>query len=305
MRARGHADGSRSEDDDIHSNHHHHHHHHHSQLAAAKSNSPQSGPRNGIINFGAHPHSSVAHTRSADSFHRHNCSPLTTSTMAVAGGANGGPRPHPLLNGDYDNDDDDVDNLPDSDFDEFDDSGEEEEDDITNASSSTTKNLLLGKQAASQSAASFSSASSSSSAASSASHRTRTSEKAGGTPTLPKSSYEPHDTDSSTARNRARRSSERDRSSYLEVEEEEEEEISEHTANSQDNEIHEIYYQEKQVAVIGRCRAMYDYTANMYDELTIQFGDIINIHDKQEDGWWLGECQGKVGIFPATYVELI
>eukprot|EP00092_Neocalanus_flemingeri_P013479 GFUD01014538.1.p2 GENE.GFUD01014538.1~~GFUD01014538.1.p2 ORF type:complete len:170 (+),score=50.72 GFUD01014538.1:37-510(+) len=77
------------------------------------------------------------------------------------------------------------------------------------------------------------------------------------------------------------------------------------THASQDNEIHEIYYQEKQVAVIGQCRAIYDYTANMYDELSIQFGDIINIHDKQEDGWWLGEIDGKIGIFPATYVENI
>ena len=83
----------------------------------------------------------------------------------------------------------------------------------------------------------------------------------------------------------------------------EEEDSEDKSPNSQDNEIHEIYYQEKQVAVIGQCRAMYDYTANMYDELTIRYGDVINIHDKQEDDWWLGECDGKVGIFPATYVE--
>ena len=54
---------------------------------------------------------------------------------------------------------------------------------------------------------------------------------------------------------------------------------------------------------IGTCRALYDYTANMYDELSIRTGDIINIHDKQADGWWLGELKGTVGIFPATYVE--
>ena len=54
---------------------------------------------------------------------------------------------------------------------------------------------------------------------------------------------------------------------------------------------------------IGQCRALYDYFANMYDELTIHVGDIINIHDKQADGWWLGELRGTVGIFPATYVE--
>ena len=66
-----------------------------------------------------------------------------------------------------------------------------------------------------------------------------------------------------------------------------------------------MYYQEKTVPSIGQCRALYDYTANMYDELTIRVGDIINIHDKQEDGWWLGELKGQVGIFPATYVEVV
>ena len=94
----------------------------------------------------------------------------------------------------------------------------------------------------------------------------------------------------------------------------------------EENECSEIYYQPNQKTIlgtvgstvnnsnsnhnttkavpsIGQCRALYDYTANMYDELTIRTGDIINIHDKQEDGWWLGELKGQVGIFPATYVE--
>jgi len=59
------------------------------------------------------------------------------------------------------------------------------------------------------------------------------------------------------------------------------------------------------VPSVGRCRALYSYAANMYDELSIQPGDVINIHDKQADGWWLGELDGTVGIFPATYVEEI
>ncbi|XP_046454593.1 uncharacterized protein LOC124202314 [Daphnia pulex] len=57
------------------------------------------------------------------------------------------------------------------------------------------------------------------------------------------------------------------------------------------------------VPSVGKCRALYSYAANMYDELSIQPGDVINIHDKQADGWWLGELSGTVGIFPATYVE--
>ncbi|XP_039280905.1 uncharacterized protein LOC111059427 isoform X2 [Nilaparvata lugens] len=53
----------------------------------------------------------------------------------------------------------------------------------------------------------------------------------------------------------------------------------------------------------NRCKALYHYAANLYDELNLTPGDVINIHEKQADGWWLGELNGTVGIFPATYVE--
>ncbi|XP_047739333.1 nostrin [Hyalella azteca] len=59
------------------------------------------------------------------------------------------------------------------------------------------------------------------------------------------------------------------------------------------------------VEAMGRCKALYDYDANMYDELTIRTGDIIQLHRKQPDGWWVGELDGNTGIFPATYVEEI
>ena len=35
------------------------------------------------------------------------------------------------------------------------------------------------------------------------------------------------------------------------------------------------------VPSIGKCRVLYTYAANMYDELSIQPGDILNIHDKR------------------------
>ncbi|OWA50086.1 putative Nostrin [Hypsibius exemplaris] len=53
----------------------------------------------------------------------------------------------------------------------------------------------------------------------------------------------------------------------------------------------------------GRCRAVYEYQARMPDELTIYPGDSIFIHAKQSDGWWRGELRGKMGAFPACYVE--
>lgn len=56
---------------------------------------------------------------------------------------------------------------------------------------------------------------------------------------------------------------------------------------------------------IGQCEALYDYTANQSDELTIQPGDVINLIEKQDQDWWKGEINGQVGIFPATYVQEI
>ena len=54
---------------------------------------------------------------------------------------------------------------------------------------------------------------------------------------------------------------------------------------------------------VGQCKALFDYTANQEDELSIQPGDVINIIEKYDAEWWQGEIDGDVGIFPASYVE--
>ncbi|XP_029050955.1 uncharacterized protein LOC114879819 isoform X2 [Osmia bicornis bicornis] len=54
-----------------------------------------------------------------------------------------------------------------------------------------------------------------------------------------------------------------------------------------------------------QCRAIYQYSANLNDELSLNPGDLITVHQKQPDGWWIGECRGRTGIFPATYVQVI
>ncbi|XP_028162985.1 nostrin isoform X2 [Ostrinia furnacalis] len=56
---------------------------------------------------------------------------------------------------------------------------------------------------------------------------------------------------------------------------------------------------------VGKCRALYTYEARLNDELTLTPGDIINIHEKQDDGWWTGDLNGCYGIFPSSYVEEI
>ncbi|CAB4000040.1 nostrin-like isoform X1 [Paramuricea clavata] len=54
---------------------------------------------------------------------------------------------------------------------------------------------------------------------------------------------------------------------------------------------------------IGQCIAQYHYDGTQSDELTIREGDVINLSEKQDDDWWLGELNGRTGIFPATYVQ--
>jgi len=58
-----------------------------------------------------------------------------------------------------------------------------------------------------------------------------------------------------------------------------------------------------QCQILGRCKALYSYTPKLYDELELNPGDVIEVHAKQEDGWWLGALRNQIGIFPATYVE--
>lgn len=52
---------------------------------------------------------------------------------------------------------------------------------------------------------------------------------------------------------------------------------------------------------------MYSYEAQNDDELTIKEGDTIAILTKEvEDrGWWKGELNGRVGVFPDNFVQLI
>uniref|UniRef100_A0A8D0L6C5 Nitric oxide synthase trafficking n=1 Tax=Sphenodon punctatus TaxID=8508 RepID=A0A8D0L6C5_SPHPU len=49
--------------------------------------------------------------------------------------------------------------------------------------------------------------------------------------------------------------------------------------------------------------ALYDYHAKRDDELSLEKGDVIIIHQKHDDGWWYGTLQERKGHFPASYVE--
>nr|XP_005007722.1 LOW QUALITY PROTEIN: nostrin [Cavia porcellus] len=51
------------------------------------------------------------------------------------------------------------------------------------------------------------------------------------------------------------------------------------------------------------CKALYPFQARQDDELNLEKGDIVTIHEKKEEGWWFGSLKGKKGHFPAAYVE--
>ncbi|XP_053975351.1 SH3 domain-containing kinase-binding protein 1-like [Hylaeus volcanicus] len=55
------------------------------------------------------------------------------------------------------------------------------------------------------------------------------------------------------------------------------------------------------------CKVLYSYEAANEDELTLSEGDIITLlsRDVPDEGWWLGELKGQVGLFPDNFVEII
>ncbi|CAI5681003.1 proto-oncogene vav isoform X1 [Oreochromis niloticus] len=54
----------------------------------------------------------------------------------------------------------------------------------------------------------------------------------------------------------------------------------------------------------GVARARYDFSARDRSELSLREGDTIKILSKKgHSGWWKGEVYGRVGFFPANYVE--
>merc|ERR1719419_1721769 len=50
--------------------------------------------------------------------------------------------------------------------------------------------------------------------------------------------------------------------------------------------------------------ALYDYQAMAEDEISFDPNDIISNIEMVDEGWWIGECHGRFGLFPANYVEV-
>merc|ERR1712059_133120 len=50
--------------------------------------------------------------------------------------------------------------------------------------------------------------------------------------------------------------------------------------------------------------ALYDYQAMAEDEISFDPNDLISNIEMVDEGWWIGECHGRFGLFPANYVQV-
>merc|ERR1712029_890148 len=52
-------------------------------------------------------------------------------------------------------------------------------------------------------------------------------------------------------------------------------------------------------------RALYNFTAQNYREISFKKGDLIYVRRQVDDNWYEGERNAMIGIFPVTYVEVV
>jgi len=59
--------------------------------------------------------------------------------------------------------------------------------------------------------------------------------------------------------------------------------------------------------IVSKARVVFNYKPTQSDELQLQIGEIINVLDKNldDEGWWKGEINGRIGVFPDNFVEEI
>ncbi|NXR10076.1 HCLS1 protein, partial [Semnornis frantzii] len=73
-----------------------------------------------------------------------------------------------------------------------------------------------------------------------------------------------------------------------------------------DGEDGEDMYNVYEVEGPGTCAvALYDFQGDGDDEITFDPDDTITNIEMVNEGWWRGQCRGRVGLFPANYVKLL
>lgn len=52
-----------------------------------------------------------------------------------------------------------------------------------------------------------------------------------------------------------------------------------------------------------QCKVLFEYQPQNEDELELKVGDIIEVTEEVEEGWWSGMFNGKSGLFPSNFVK--
>ncbi|KFQ08663.1 CD2-associated protein, partial [Leptosomus discolor] len=52
-----------------------------------------------------------------------------------------------------------------------------------------------------------------------------------------------------------------------------------------------------------QCKVLFEYVPQNDDELELKLGDVIDINEEVEEGWWSGTLNGKLGLFPSNFVK--
>lgn len=52
-------------------------------------------------------------------------------------------------------------------------------------------------------------------------------------------------------------------------------------------------------------RVLFDFEGAQSDDLSLKEGEIVEIIDKDESGWWIGKIDNRKGEFPFNYVQLL
>ncbi|CAI5684960.1 CD2-associated protein isoform X2 [Oreochromis niloticus] len=52
-----------------------------------------------------------------------------------------------------------------------------------------------------------------------------------------------------------------------------------------------------------QCKVLFEYQPQNEDELELKVGDIVEITEEVEEGWWSGTLNGKSGLFPSNFVK--
>uniref|UniRef100_W5MQ05 Osteoclast-stimulating factor 1 n=1 Tax=Lepisosteus oculatus TaxID=7918 RepID=W5MQ05_LEPOC len=55
----------------------------------------------------------------------------------------------------------------------------------------------------------------------------------------------------------------------------------------------------------GRAKALFDFTSESEDELSMKAGDIITALESVDEEWFAGELRGKCGLVPKNYVQVL